>query len=87
MGFKKLRGISLPEEKQGLIRYTCLTFKEQPIHVQRKIQRLCDEQGGCYSAALKDVMCTQKGMVEIARKHFVSERLLYDLRKAFYEAW
>lgn len=87
MGFKKLRGVSLPEEKQGLIRYTCLTVKEQPVHIQRKIQRICDEQGGEHSAALWAVMCTNASMVEIARRHFVSERTLYELRKAFYETW
>ena len=38
MGFKKLRGVSLPEEKQGLIRYTCLTWDEQPQYVQKKIR-------------------------------------------------
>lgn len=87
MGFKKLRGVDLPEEKQGLIRYTCLTVQEQPLSVQNKIRRLCGECGGEYSAALWDVMCSNRNIVEIAQRHFVSERILYDLRKAFYEAW
>ena len=87
MSFKKLRGVRLPEEKQGLIRYTCLTVREQPAHIQRKIRRLCDDCGGAYSDALWEVMCSNTGLAEIARRHFVSERVLYDLRKTFYEAW
>ena len=87
MGFKKIRGISLLEEKQGLIRYTCLTYREQPAHIQRKIRRLCQEQGGQYSAALWEVMCTTENIVSIADRHHVSERVLYDLRKAFFEGW
>lgn len=87
MGFKKIRGISLPEEKQGLIRYTCLTYREQPAHIQRKIRRLCQEQGGQYSAALWEVMCTTENIVSIADRNHVSERVLYDLRKAFFEGW
>lgn len=37
MGFKKLRGVKLPEEKQGFIRYTCLTLSEQPKWIQEKV--------------------------------------------------
>ena len=87
MGFKKLRGVNLPEEKQGLIRYTCLTWAEQPQHVQKKIQRLCDQCGGAESAALWEVMCTKRSITAIARARFTSESALYRMRKRFYEAW
>lgn len=87
MGFKKLRGIALPEEKQGLIRYTCLTYREQPGHVQRKILRLCQEQGGDYAAALWEVMCTWESVTGISGRHHVDASVLYDARKRFFEAW
>lgn len=87
MGFKKLRGVALPEEKQGLIRYSCLTYKEQPKHIQNKIQRLCREVGGAYQAALWEVMCSKSSITSIAMAHHVSETVLYDLRRRFYEAW
>lgn len=87
MGFKKLRGINLPEEKQGLIRYTCLTYREQPVYVQRKILRLCQDVGGAYSAALWEVMCTREPMTSIALRHHAAEMTLYKLRKAFFESW
>ena len=87
MGFKKIRGISLPEEKQGLIRYTCLTYREQPAHIQRKIRRLCQEQGGQYSAALWEVMCTTESATSISMRNHIGESTLYRIRKKFYENW
>ena len=87
MGFKKLRGVALPEEKQGLIRYSCLTYAEQPRHIQNKIQRLCREVGGAYQAALWDVMCSKSSITSIAMAHHVSETVLYELRRRFYERW
>ena len=87
MSFKKLRGVRLPEEKQGLIRYTCLTVSEQPKWIQEKIGRLCDECGGPYSAALFEAMTTRASITAIAMKHHTDESTLYRARKAFYEHW
>ena len=87
MGFKKLRGVSLPEEKQGLIRYTCLTWDEQSQYVQKKIQRLCEQCGGAESDALWEVMCTKRSITAIAQARFTSESALYRMRKRFYESW
>ena len=87
MGFKRLRGVPLPEKRQGLIRYTCLCCDSQPGWVQKKINRLCREVGGEYEAALREVMCTTNSITAISLRHYVSERTLYDLRKKFYTAW
>ena len=87
MGFKKLRGVDLPEEKQGLVRYICLNAEIQPKRTQDKIQRLCDDVGGAYSAALREVMCGKKSITAISREYFVSESTLYRMRKEFYEKW
>ena len=87
VGFKKLRGVDLPEEKQGLVRYICLNSDSQPKRTQDKIQRLCDDVGGAYSAALREVMCSRKSITAISREFFVSESKLYDMRKVFYEKW
>lgn len=87
MSFRKLRGVRLPEEKQGLIRYTCLNYDSQPEWMREKIRRLCDECGGAYSAALFEVMTTRRSMTEIALRYAVSENTLYRVRKQFYESW
>ena len=87
MGFKKLKGVKLPEEVQGLIRYTCLNYESQPRWMREKIDRLCMECGGEYCDALKDVMCSRKSITSISIQYSVSEMTLYRHRKSFYEAW
>lgn len=87
LGFKKLRSVDLPEEKQGLVRYICLNCDRQPKRIQDKIQRLCDDVGGAYSDALRQVMCSRKSITAISREHYVSETKLYAMRKVFYEKW
>lgn len=87
MGFKKLKGVKLPEEKQGLIRYTCLTYDSQPEQVKRKIDKLCRECGGANCAALREVMCSRSSITAISLRHFVGESTLYRMRKDFYESW
>ena len=87
MSFRKLRGVRLPEEKQGLIRYTCLNYGVQPKWVKEKIQRLCRVCGGEYFHALFEVMTTRRSITEIAMDHAVSESVIYKCRKAFYEKW
>lgn len=87
MSFRKLRGVRLSEEKQGLIRYTCLNYASRPKWEQEKIRHLCEEHGGQYSCALFEVMTTQRSITAIAEAHAVSESVLYERRKAFYEGW
>lgn len=87
MSFRKLRGVRLSEEKQGLVRYTCLNYASRPKWEQEKIRRLCDEHGGPFSHALFEVMTTQRSITAIAGEHAVSESVLYERRKALYESW
>lgn len=77
----------MPERKQGLIRYTCLNFAEQPKWIQEKIRRLCDGCGGAYSAALFELMTCQTSVTAVSLRHHVSESELYRMRKSFYESW
>ena len=87
MGFKKLRGIDLPEEQQGLIRYTCLNWRTQPVWVQEKIRYICEQCAGAYQHALFEVMTTNRSITAIAMEHALSESLLYAMRKRVYESW
>lgn len=87
MAFRKLQGVKMPEEKQGAVRFACLTWEDQPKFIQNKIAKLCQDVGGLYSAALWDVMCTRKSITAISMEHHVSESTLYRMRKKFYESW
>ena len=84
---KKLRGVHISESRQKFIRYTCLTYEDQPAALQRKIDKLLAECGGAYESALREVMCGEESITAIALRHFVSEATLYRLRKGFYESW
>lgn len=84
---KKLRGVNVSRNRQGFIRYACLTYDEQPKRMQNKIDRILRQCGGPYAAALREVMCGEDSITAIALRHYVSESTLYRLRKDFYESW
>ena len=84
---KKLRGVRVSRNMQGFIRFTCLTYDQQPKRMQNKIDRLLRECGGPYDAALREVMCGEDSITAIALRHFASESSLYRMRKNFYESW
>ena len=78
--FKKRRGIRLSYEKQGLICFICLDDPNQPQQIREKID------------ALFELLTSQKGVRSIVLRRRIagekiSESRMYDLRKAFYEAW
>ena len=77
---KKLRGVRVSRNMQGFIRFTCLTYDQQPKRMQNKIDRLLRECGGPYDAALREVMCGEDSIT-------ASESSLYRMRKNFYESW
>ncbi len=87
MSFKKLRGVNLPEKKQGLIRYTCLNILDQPVWMRKKFERLCVECGGVYHCALREILTTERSVTEVALKYHVDESVIYRARKSFYENW
>ena len=86
--FKKIRSIKIPYRRQGLIYFTCINFRSQPEHIQRKVKKLCDEVGGDDSDALYEMLTVENCSVPgICSKYFVSEKKLYKMRKNFYERW
>lgn len=87
MSFKKLRGVSLPEEKQGMIYYTCLNLQEQPTWIKKKFERLCIQTAGVYHCALRELLTTQNGITGVAMRYHVSESVLQRARMRFYESW
>lgn len=87
MSFKKLRGVRLPEKKQMLVRSICLNYRDRPQCEREKIKRLCEKCGGAYSAALFEVMTTEHTVRSVALKYYISESVIYDIRKKFYESW
>lgn len=87
MGFKKLRSVALPEEEQGYIYFTCMTYDRQPPGVRQKIDRLCGSCGGEYADALRALMCDGESITALSMRHYVSESTLLRARRRFYESW
>ncbi len=85
--FKKLRGVRVPYNKQGLIFFTCRDYTAQSEQMQKKILNACLEVGADYWQALFDVVTTDESIANIAPRHFVSDSTLYRLRRTFYEQW
>ncbi|MEG1492328.1 MAG: hypothetical protein RR394_08745 [Oscillospiraceae bacterium] len=87
MSFRKLRGVSLPYEKQGQIYFTCVNYADAPIYTQTKIDKLCKCAGGEYSSALRELLISGKTVPEVAMKHYLSEDTLARARRSFYKLW
>lgn len=86
--FKKRRGIHIPYNKQGLIYFTCMDIKNQPVHIQDKILNLCMEVGGEDYKALYEVLTNDaKSVLGISLEYFINEKKLYKMRKNFYKKW
>lgn len=86
--FRKLRGVSVPYQRQGLIYFTCATYRQQPQWMQRKIDKLCQECGGEYADALKALLTEEGARVDgVALQYHMSEGTLIRARKKFYETW
>ena len=88
MNFRKYRGIRLSYEKQGLIYFTCRTYRFQPPEVQKKILRLCEKASRENPYALFCLLTSGKSTTNIAlRFQIASENTLYNARRRFYEGW
>lgn len=86
--FKKRRGVHVPYNKQGLIYFTCVNYKDMPEEVQRKILNMCMEiGGGDYRALFELVTNDSKSVLSVSLEYFINEKRLYKMRKAFYENW
>ncbi len=86
--FKKRRGIKLPYNKQGLIYFTCVNYKDMPEDVQNKIINLCNEVGKQHADVLFAVVTnSSKSIRSLSIEYHISEMSLYRYRKKFYEAW
>lgn len=86
--FKKKKSIKISYEAQGLIYFTCLTYRIQPQQVKKRILNLCIEVAGEDYTALFEVLTkSTKTLERISSDYFVSTQRLSLYRKRFYEEW
>lgn len=87
MGFKRLRGVPLPYEKQGQIYFACRNYATERKYIRGKIDRLCDSAGGEYAPALKELLVSGRSVQAVAIEYAVSPEMLYICRRRFYTEW
>lgn len=88
--FRKMHGVKVSHDRQGLLFFTCRNYNDLPEETRSRIDALCDSISGgerAYRAALFDMLTTRDSVVSISMKHAVSQSTLYKLRRRFYEAW
>lgn len=93
--FRKLRGVKIPYVEQGIIYFTCMNYQKQSEDMKSKIVNLCHnvcrecgEEAELYEKALFEFITNQYiGASGIVMKYYVSDKLLYKLRRNFYERW
>ena len=87
--FRKMRGCKKPEREQGLIYYTCLDYRNQPKHIQQKIDRLCLVAGRQYAAALKELLTRGDRVTceRVAMDHCCSANTLWAAKRRFFNLW
>lgn len=82
-----MKGVKVPYERQGLIYFTCRNFATQPVTVREKILRLVENHGGEYADALFDHLTQGTSVVALSQIWYVDAKVIYTIRKRFYEAW
>ncbi|MCL2739585.1 MAG: hypothetical protein FWE47_00095 [Oscillospiraceae bacterium] len=87
MGYKILRSVNIPKNKQVLIKATCLDFRDQPYDIKLKIINLSASCGGEYGYWLFRVMTKGDSIISASMKCPCSEKTLERARKKFYENW
>ena len=88
--FRKMRGVHLPPDKQGYLFFLCRNYKDLPEETTERIDALCDALSkgeAAYRDALFDLLTSKKSVVAISMERAVGQTKLYELRRAYYEAW
>ncbi|MBP3413310.1 MAG: hypothetical protein J6K89_08620 [Oscillospiraceae bacterium] len=90
MKFKKIRGVRLSYEQQGLIFFALANYKTQPLAQRRRIDNLIREvcRGDpAYEGALRAWLLDGRPFEVVSAESFVNAATLGRLRKKLYESW
>lgn len=87
MKFKSGSRYGIPEEKQGLIYFTCVNYRDRPENLQHLIMNLCLEIGGEHYQALFEAVTTRRNILPVASDHYMDESTLWRLCRDFYREY
>ena len=85
--FRYMPSIRKSYTEQGAIFFACQTYKQQSGNVRKKIDKLIEEAGGEYAAALRAYLCTRASWEQVVIQYYVSASTLDRARRQFYELW
>lgn len=88
--FKRLEKLNIPYDRQGLIYFICMNYKDLPPWEQEKILQLCIEVSADYYQPLFKMVTTDVSthpVWRIAADYYLDKGLLYKLRRKFYLKW
>ncbi len=90
MKFKKIRGLKMPYERQGLIFFALANYRTQPSQVRKQIDTLIAEvcEGdAAYVNALRAWLLDGEAFETVCLRFYVNAATLGRLRKRVYERW
>lgn len=85
--FRYKKSIRVSYKRQGLIHFTMQNVARLPEAKREKLQKLCQEAAGEYSAALWAYLTTGKSYVSVAQEHALSQDTLFRVQRRFYESF
>ena len=74
----------LPDEKQGLVYYTCRNYKDMPEYIQLQIKDVCNQVDKYNSEALLKFLITDNNKM-VTIDYYVSISTLNRLRAKFFK--
>lgn len=90
MKFKKIRGLKMPYERQGMIFFTLANYKEQPPEMRERIDEMIAEVCGgdaAYENALRAWLIKGEDFESVHLRYYVNAATLGRLRRRIYERW
>lgn len=75
----------LPEERQSYIYWLCRNLDRLPPRQQKVIKKLISETAEGQEEALREALCTERNLSNVAIRHYTSEAALQRRIEKFYK--
>lgn len=87
MSFRKFKGMKLSEDQQGELYFMLRNYRQKSRKIQMEVVNLCEEVAGEHALALFELLTRKTSVLQISQRYYVSESVLYELRRKFYHEW
>lgn len=91
MRFRRLDSVRLPYERQAMIHYTLMCYRQLPAGQQKaiegRIRRACGKMQDEYSRPVLLWLTGQKSMHMVVQEFGVSDKRMLAIRRKVFENW